>query len=51
MDYRCNCSAANDGVEVINMSIGGWRWMAHNLDEKGESASMVAISQSDSICN
>lgn len=35
-------SAANDGVEVINMSIGGWRWMAHNLDEKGDSASMVA---------
>ncbi|CEG29369.1 S8 family serine peptidase [Bacillus sp. B-jedd] len=35
-------AAANDGVEVINMSIGGWRWMAHNLDEKGDSASMVA---------
>ncbi|KQL38174.1 nisin leader peptide-processing serine protease NisP [Bacillus sp. FJAT-25509] len=35
-------SAANDGVDVINMSIGGWRWMANNLDEKGESASMVA---------
>lgn len=35
-------AAANDGVEVINMSIGGWRWMAHNLGEKGESASMVA---------
>jgi lantibiotic leader peptide-processing serine protease len=35
-------AAANDGVEVINMSIGGWRWMAHNLGEKGDSASMVA---------
>lgn len=35
-------AAANDGVEVINMSIGGWRWMAHNLEEKGDSASMVA---------
>jgi lantibiotic leader peptide-processing serine protease len=35
-------AAANDGVEVINMSIGGWRWMAHNLDEKGDSASVVA---------
>ncbi|MFX3625019.1 MAG: S8 family serine peptidase [Ectobacillus sp.] len=35
-------AAADDGVEVINMSIGGWRWMAHNLDEKGDSASMVA---------
>ncbi|MBY6037280.1 S8 family serine peptidase [Fictibacillus nanhaiensis] len=35
-------AAANDGVEVINMSLGGWRWMAHNLDEKGDSASMVA---------
>lgn len=35
-------AAANDGVEVINMSLGGWRWLAHNLDEKGESASMVA---------
>lgn len=35
-------AAANDGVAVINMSIGGWRWMAHNLDEKGDSASMVA---------
>lgn len=35
-------SAANDGVEVINMSIGGWRWMAQNLEEKGDSASMVA---------
>lgn len=35
-------AAANDGVEVINMSIGGWRWMAHNLGDKGDSASMVA---------
>ncbi|MEH7111621.1 S8 family serine peptidase [Neobacillus niacini] len=35
-------AAANDGVEVINMSIGGWRWMANNLGEKGDSASMVA---------
>ncbi|MED4202745.1 S8 family serine peptidase [Neobacillus mesonae] len=35
-------SAANDGVDVINMSIGGWRWMANNLGEKGDSASMVA---------
>ncbi|MGG1572481.1 S8 family serine peptidase [Fictibacillus sp. NRS-1165] len=35
-------SAANDGVEVINMSLGGWRWMANNLGEKGDSASMVA---------
>ncbi|MBA9028047.1 S8 family serine peptidase [Peribacillus huizhouensis] len=35
-------SAANDGVAVINMSIGGWSWMAQNLDEKGDSASMVA---------
>ncbi|MBU8878137.1 S8 family serine peptidase [Bacillus sp. FJAT-29790] len=35
-------AAANDGVAVINMSIGGWRWMAQNLDEKGDSASMVA---------
>ncbi|SOC08321.1 subtilisin family serine protease [Ureibacillus xyleni] len=39
-------TAANDGVEVINMSIGGWRWMAHNLDEKGDSASMVAYQRS-----
>lgn len=35
-------AAANDGVEVINMSLGGWRWMAHNLGDKGDSASMVA---------
>ncbi|MEH7107312.1 S8 family serine peptidase [Bacillus sp. JJ1764] len=35
-------AAANDGVEVINMSIGGWRWMANNYGEKGDSASMVA---------
>lgn len=35
-------AAANDGVEVINMSLGGWRWLAHNLDEKGQSASTVA---------
>lgn len=35
-------AAANDGVEVINMSLGGWRWLAYNLDEKGESASNVA---------
>ncbi|MGG1676675.1 S8 family serine peptidase [Neobacillus sp. NRS-1170] len=35
-------AAANDGVAVINMSLGGWRWIANNLDEKGESASMVA---------
>lgn len=35
-------AAANDGVDVINMSIGGWRWMAHNLGEQGDSASMVA---------
>ncbi|WP_234293306.1 S8 family serine peptidase [Fictibacillus sp. FJAT-27399] len=35
-------SAANDGVEVINMSLGGWRWMANNLGDKGDSASMVA---------
>lgn len=38
--------AANDGVEVINMSIGGWRWMAQNLEEKGDSASMVAYHRS-----
>ncbi|WP_139492631.1 S8 family serine peptidase [Brevibacillus dissolubilis] len=35
-------AAANDGVEVINMSIGGWRWMANNFGEKGDSASLVA---------
>jgi len=35
-------AAANDEVAVINMSLGGWRWMAHNLGEKGDSASMVA---------
>lgn len=35
-------AAANDGVDVVNMSLGGWRWMAHNLGEKGDSASMVA---------
>ncbi|USG65303.1 S8 family serine peptidase [Brevibacillus ruminantium] len=35
-------AAANDGVDVVNMSLGGWRWMAHNYGEKGESASMVA---------
>ncbi|MCK9905917.1 S8 family serine peptidase, partial [Frankia sp. Cpl3] len=34
--------AANDGVAVANMSLGGWRWMAHNLGEQGDSASMVA---------
>lgn len=34
--------AANDGVDVVNMSLGGWRWMAHNYGEKGDSASMVA---------
>lgn len=35
-------AAADDGVDVVNMSLGGWRWMAHNYGEKGESASMVA---------
>lgn len=35
-------AAANDGVDVVNMSLGGWRWMAHNYGEKGDSASMVA---------
>lgn len=35
-------TAANDGVQVINMSLGGWRWMANNFGEKGDSASMEA---------
>ncbi|MGG1664406.1 S8 family serine peptidase [Brevibacillus sp. NRS-1366] len=35
-------AAANDKVDVVNMSLGGWRWMAHNYGEKGESASIVA---------
>jgi subtilisin family serine protease len=35
-------AAANDEVDVVNMSIGGWRWMAQNYGEKGDSASMVA---------
>jgi len=35
-------AAANDGVDVVNMSLGGWRWMAHNYGEQGDSASMVA---------
>lgn len=35
-------TAANDKVDVVNMSLGGWRWMAHNYGEKGDSASMVA---------
>ncbi|MCX7569112.1 S8 family serine peptidase [Tumebacillus sp. DT12] len=38
-------AAANDGVEVINMSLGGWRWMAHNYGEKGNSAAMVAYNR------
>jgi subtilisin family serine protease len=35
-------AAANDRVDVVNMSLGGWRWMAQNYGEKGDSASIVA---------
>ena len=38
-------AAANDGVAVINMSLGGWRWMANNLGEKGDSANVVAYNR------
>ncbi|MFC4768302.1 S8 family serine peptidase [Effusibacillus consociatus] len=44
-------SAANDGVEVVNMSLGGWRWLAHNLDDKGPVCVDGCLPSCNSICN